>query len=52
MSQLRLTVAILLTKYNVRFAPGITDEMSVEKNMRDQLTPLPGDLKLVFEELQ
>ncbi|OAL06442.1 cytochrome P450 [Phaeosphaeriaceae sp. SRC1lsM3a] len=52
MSQLRLTVAILFSKYKVRFAPGIADEMSVEKNMRDQLTPLPGDLKLVFEELE
>jgi hypothetical protein len=52
MAQLRLTVAILLSKYSVRFAPGTSDEMLVEKVMKDQLTPLPGDLKLVFDELE
>ncbi|CAH0051225.1 unnamed protein product, partial [Clonostachys solani] len=52
MAQLRLTLAVLLTKYSVSFAPGIKDEMLAEKEMRDQLTPLPGDLELVFEELK
>ncbi|KAF2438378.1 cytochrome P450 [Karstenula rhodostoma CBS 690.94] len=52
MSQMRLAVAILVSKYSIRFAPGTSDEMSVEKNMRDQLTPLPGELKLVFEKLE
>jgi hypothetical protein len=52
MSQMRLAVAVLISKYSIRFAPGTTDEMSVENDMRDQLTPLPGDLKLVFEKLE
>lgn len=50
-AQLRLTLAVLLTKYKISFPPGI-DEMSAEKEMEDQLTPLPGDLELVFEELK
>ncbi len=52
MAQLRLTVAILVSKYNIRFAPGTSDGLLVEKDMRDQLTPLPGQLELVFEELK
>ncbi|KAJ4344386.1 uncharacterized protein N0V89_012126 [Didymosphaeria variabile] len=51
MSEMRLTVAILVSKYSIRFAPGTSDGLLVEKNMRDQLTPLPGELKLVFEKL-
>ncbi|CAI6101292.1 unnamed protein product, partial [Clonostachys chloroleuca] len=50
-AQLRLTLAVLLTKYKISFPPGV-DEMSAEKEMEDQLTPLPGDLELVFEELK
>lgn len=52
MSQMRLTVAILLSKYYISFAPGTSDEMLVEKEMKDQMTALPGDLELVFEELE
>jgi hypothetical protein len=52
MSQMRLAVAILLSKYSICFAPGTTNRTIVEENMRDQLTPLPGDLKLVFEKLE
>ncbi|OTB02811.1 hypothetical protein M426DRAFT_322404 [Hypoxylon sp. CI-4A] len=52
MSHMRLTVAILLSKYSISFAPGTSDELLVEKDMRDQLTALPGELKLVFEKLE
>jgi hypothetical protein len=52
MAQMRLTVAILVSKYSISFAPGVRDTLLVEKNMKDQLTPLPGDLELVFEELR
>ncbi|KAJ3577828.1 hypothetical protein NPX13_g2742 [Xylaria arbuscula] len=52
MSQMRLTIAILLSKYSISFAPGNSDKHLVEKDMRDQMTPLPGDLELVFKELE
>jgi hypothetical protein len=47
---MRLTVAILLSQYSIRLASGT--EMRVEADMRDQLTPLPGDLELIFEALE
>lgn len=49
---LRLTVAVLVSKYYISFAPGMDDELLVEKKMKDQLTPLAGDLELVFKELE
>ncbi|KAI1819402.1 cytochrome P450 [Xylaria intraflava] len=51
MSQMRLTVAILLSKYSISFAPGTSDELLVEKDMKDQITAVPGKLELVFKEL-
>lgn len=51
MSHMRLTVAILLSKYSISFAPGTSNGLLVEKDMKDQLTALPGELKLVFERL-
>ncbi|KAI0838122.1 cytochrome P450 [Hypoxylon sp. FL0890] len=52
MSHMRLTVAILLSKYSISFAPGTSNGLLVEKDMKDQLTALPGELELVFEELE
>jgi len=52
MSQMRLTVAILLSKYSIHFAPGMNNGLLVEKSMRDQLAPLPGELRLVFKKLE
>ncbi|PVH91170.1 cytochrome P450 [Periconia macrospinosa] len=52
MAQLRLTAAMILSKYSIKFAPGTSNGILVEKNMRDQLTPLPGELELVFEKLE
>ncbi|KAI1758434.1 cytochrome P450 [Xylaria castorea] len=52
MSHMRLTVAILLSKYSISFAPGTSNGLLVEKDMKDQLTALPGELKLVFEKLE
>jgi hypothetical protein len=52
MSHIRLTIAILLSKYSISFAPGTSDGLLVERDMKDQLTALPGELKLVFEKLE
>ncbi|VUC25797.1 unnamed protein product [Clonostachys rosea] len=51
LAQLKFTIAVLLSKYKVSFPPG-SDEMLAERTMLDQLTPLPGDLELLFEELK
>lgn len=48
MGQLRLFVANLLRRYNIKLAPG-EDGEAVERNMKDQLTANPGLLNLVFE---
>lgn len=52
MSQIGLTVAILLSQYSICFAPGTSSELLVEGDMKDQLTALPGELNLVFEKLE
>ncbi|KAJ5291528.1 cytochrome P450 [Penicillium angulare] len=48
LTQIRLVVTILLSRYIVRFAPGETGE-AVERDMRDQLTAQPGRYEVVFE---
>lgn len=48
LTQIRLVTAVLLTKYRVCFAPG-EDGEAVERDMRDQLTAVPGKCRVVFE---
>ncbi|RAH58924.1 cytochrome P450 [Aspergillus piperis CBS 112811] len=48
LTQLRLVLAILLSRYRVRFADGETGQ-AVERDMRDQLTAQPGRYSIVFE---
>ena len=47
-AEMRLVVANLINKYKFSFAPGQSHD-SVVEDMRDQFTPLPGTLRLVFE---
>ena len=49
MAQLRLVAAALLRSYHIRFASAEPGGEAVERDMRDQLTANPGQLKLVFE---
>ncbi|KAI1410215.1 putative cytochrome P450 [Hypoxylon sp. FL1857] len=49
MHQLRIVVASLLSKYHIKFAPGERNGEAVERDMKDQLTAIPGNLTLVFE---
>ncbi|KAI1322478.1 benzoate 4-monooxygenase cytochrome P450 [Xylariaceae sp. FL0255] len=49
MTQLRLVIACLLSKYNISFAPGEGMGEAVERDMKDQTTAHPGNLVLVFE---
>ena len=49
MGQMRLVTAAVLSKYNVKFAPGENNGEAVERDMTDQLTANPGRLVLVFE---
>ncbi len=48
LTQIRLVTAVLLTKYHVCFALG-EDGEAVERDMRDQLTAVPGKCRVVFE---
>lgn len=48
LTQIRLVTAKLLSKYKVRFAPGV-DPDAVERDMRDQLTAQLGRVDLLFE---
>ncbi|KAI0485117.1 cytochrome P450 [Xylariaceae sp. FL0804] len=52
MSHMRLTVAVLLSRYSISFAPGTSNGLLVEKDMKDQLTAFPGELELVFKKLE
>ncbi|KAI1323417.1 benzoate 4-monooxygenase cytochrome P450 [Xylariaceae sp. FL0255] len=51
MVQMKLVVACLLRKYHVGFAPGHDSVVAFERDMRDQLTAIPGKLMLVFKTL-
>lgn len=48
MAQMRLTVACLLSKYNIALAPGQGNGEDFELQMKDQATASPGPLVLVF----
>lgn len=50
MAQLRLTVACLLSKYNIAIAPSQSNLEDFELKMRDQATAYPGPLVLVFKQ--
>lgn len=47
-SELRFVAALLASKYDVSFAPGEHGKRVV-KDMVDQFTASPGQLKLVFQ---
>ncbi|PLB38295.1 cytochrome P450 [Aspergillus candidus] len=49
LAQIRLVTAALVSRYKMQFAPGTEEGVSVEKNMRDQLTAQPGECWIVFE---
>ncbi|PVH95575.1 cytochrome P450 [Periconia macrospinosa] len=48
MAQMRLVAASILTNFHVRFVC-TEEEMTVERDMLDQLTAKPGKLRLIFE---
>lgn len=48
LTQIRLTVAMLLKRYRIVFAPG-QDVDVVEREMRDQVTAQPGPCRVIFE---
>jgi len=48
LAELRKVTALLVAKYHVRFVKG-EDRSIVERDMRDQFTAAPGQLRLVFE---
>ncbi|KAL8825844.1 MAG: hypothetical protein Q9170_007636 [Blastenia crenularia] len=47
-SELQVTIALLVSKYHVKFAPGEDGARAVEE-MTDRFAVLPGPLSLVFE---
>lgn len=47
--ELRYATTVLISKYNVTFAPG-EDNHEVIENMTDSFTVDPGDLKIVWTE--
>lgn len=49
MAQTRLVTASLVRKFHIRFAPGENNGEAVERDLRDQLVPRPGECRLVFE---
>ncbi|CAG8953351.1 hypothetical protein HYFRA_00003562 [Hymenoscyphus fraxineus] len=49
MTQLRLVTATLVKEFKISFAPG-EDGVPFLRDMRDQLTAQPGQLKLLFQE--
>ena len=46
--ELRAVTALLVSKYDVCFAPG-EDGSSVEEDTLDQFTANPGELRVVFQ---
>lgn len=51
LSEIRLVAALLLSKYEIAFAPGEDGKKCIE-DMRDQFTAVPGELELVFSPLE
>lgn len=51
MAEIRFTTALLLSKYDVKFAPH-EDGTSVWRDMKDQFTAVPGKLDLVFTPIE
>ncbi|KAL9055425.1 MAG: hypothetical protein Q9206_003146 [Seirophora lacunosa] len=49
MTQLRLVLASLVKRYHVRFPSGGQDGQEVLRDMKDQLTAKPGELRLTFQ---
>lgn len=49
LAQMRFVAAGLLKRYDIQFAPGMGDGEAVVRDLRDQLTARPGELKLVFK---
>ncbi|KAL8794426.1 MAG: hypothetical protein Q9195_003013 [Heterodermia aff. obscurata] len=49
MTEVRLAVAAILSRFRISFAQGSDGGRRVELEMKDQLTGKPGDLFLVFE---
>lgn len=47
MIQLRSVVALLVSKFDVRFAPG-EEGVAVWRDLRDQYNAHPGKLEMVF----
>ena len=47
LTEIRLVAALLVSKYDITFAPG-EDGMRVWEDMKDQFTAVPGQLDLVF----
>jgi len=48
LDELRFVTALLVQKYRIRFAPG-EDGRRMERDLRDQFTAAPGELRLSFE---
>ncbi|KAL8895404.1 MAG: hypothetical protein Q9192_003654 [Flavoplaca navasiana] len=51
LTSIRMVIASLLATYHISFAPGDNGK-AVERDMKDQLVAVPGDLYLVFERRQ
>ncbi len=49
MTELRSVIAMLVSKYDVAFAPG-EDGTNAVRDMKDHFTATPGKLELVFKE--
>ena len=47
LAELRFVAALLVSKYDISFAPG-EDETRCWRDMKDQFTAAPGKLELVF----
>ena len=47
MGELRFVTALLVTKYDIRFAPGETG-LRIGRDLKDQFTASPGQLNLSF----
>ena len=47
-SELQVVVALLVSKYQIKLAPG-EDGTKVTEQMKDRFTALPGPLSLTFE---
>lgn len=48
LTEVRMASAHLISAFKIRFSAGDNGE-AVERDMRDQLTAKPGELRLIFE---